>query len=73
MSNSFSSTDAPTGQCTFYGDPQHEPSHVDDRDIFCAAESSDDEREMYVHADHYTVADDDFARADTESHVVRVA
>ncbi|WP_411964905.1 hypothetical protein [Haloferax sp. YSMS24] len=73
MSNSFSSTGTPTGQRTFYGDPQHESSHVDDQDIFCAAEPRENEREMYVHTDHYTVADDDFVRAETESHLVRAA
>ncbi|KAB1197713.1 MULTISPECIES: hypothetical protein [Haloferax] len=73
MSKSFSATDAPARQRTFYGEPQHDDSHVDDRDIFCEAESRSDEREMYVHTTHYAVADDDYATVDGVNAAVRVA
>ena len=73
MSNSFSTTDASAGQRTFYGEPQHESNHVSDRDIFCETESRTDERGMYVQTTHYTVADEDFARVESENSVVRAA
>ncbi|WP_416838173.1 hypothetical protein [Haloferax sp. DFSO52] len=73
MSNSFSPTDAPARQRTFYGEPQHDDSHVNDRDIFCTDESREDEREMYVHTTHYIDAGDDYARAEGGNNTVRVA
>ncbi|KTG20109.1 hypothetical protein [Haloferax profundi] len=74
MSNSSSTTETPTGQRTFYGEPQHEDSHVNDRDIFCADESRDDERGLFTQTSHYlATTDEDFAHSTGTQHTVRVA
>ncbi|KAB1187145.1 MULTISPECIES: hypothetical protein [Haloferax] len=59
MSNSSSTTDATTGQRAFYGEPQHEDCHVDDRDIFCNGDERVDERSLFVQTSHYLVTTDD--------------
>ena len=65
MSNSFPTTETPAGQCAFYGEPQHQDTHVNDRDIFCDEESRDDERGLFVQTSHYLADGDDDELVDT--------
>ncbi|ELZ95288.1 hypothetical protein C440_09427 [Haloferax mucosum ATCC BAA-1512] len=74
MSYYFSHTDNPTRQRVLYGEPQHDDSHVEDRDIFCTTESCADERSLFVQCTHsLTAVDDGFTRVERGSRPVRSA
>ncbi|WP_396611159.1 hypothetical protein ACH9L7_13195 [Haloferax sp. S1W] len=73
MSYSSLTNDRPAGQRAFYGEPQHETVQVDDRDIFCAGEPREEERNLYTGSEHYRLSDPDFVSSTVDGQSARVA